>query len=137
MPNNREVIGPPMVRSLDHRMVHECSHRRRNCCESFYGIHWAKAINMIEHEYYCFICNISFKDRKGITNHCGTTHKVCNFTVYKRFLIIISKKSPIFKKTGRNAAHYNNIYLVVRRRNLNRFCDFYVRIAFLLVIILG
>ena len=45
---------------------------------------------------------------------------------------IFSKKSPELKnKQGETlAAHYNNMYFVVRRLNMNHFGDFYVRIAF-------
>ena len=39
-----------------------------------------------------------------------------------------SEKNPEQGETL--AAYYNNIYLVVRRRNMNRFCDFYVRVVF-------
>ena len=43
---------------------------------------------------------------------------------------IIRKLHPCRLVPKTLAAHYDNIYLVVRRRNMNRFCDFYVRIAF-------
>jgi hypothetical protein len=48
------------------------------------------------------------------------------------FFAIFSKKnfSEILQQSEMLAAHYNNIYLVARRRNMNSFCDLYLRVAF-------